>query len=425
MWVLANDSYTCAYDYIPDYYSYKHYDCDQHGTFNQYKSSTFRSNKTDFFIKYGDTTFASGTYGRDTISIGNLTIPNASFGLGKKSNSSIGVLGIGLPGAENTYAVSVDFPSTETNKTARMISAFNKLQHNSSFYEYKNLPVMMKQTGAIDYTSYALSLPSKGSGNGSLLFGAIDHSKYDGSLYTIPLVNTYEEYGMPEILEFDVTLYGIGIQDNKKEKQQPIATSNIPALLDSGTTYTYLPKSMLHDLVSTIDISYDTSLYGFYYVRCSQLEKQNIVFDFGGVHISIPAKNFIETEDIEDKCSLSLLATSSNATILGESFLRSVYVVYDLEKLEISLAEASTEDLPSNIERLTTGVPNATIPTMPSGSSLVKKGTYQEGGNIFTLDGESTATTTSSQKHKNAAHHQFRNPLLHSSFIVMLLSMLF
>lgn len=79
-------------------------DCATYGTFNTSKSSTFNSNNTEFSIAYGDTTFASGTWGHDQLSLNDLNITGLSFAVANETNSTVGVLGIGLPGLESTYS---------------------------------------------------------------------------------------------------------------------------------------------------------------------------------------------------------------------------------------------------------------------------------------------------------------------------------
>lgn len=368
-------------------------DCQQYGTFSTSGSSTFRSNNTYFSISYGDGTFASGTFGTDVLDLSDLNVTGLSFAVANETNSTMGVLGIGLPELEVTYSGST-------------------ASHSGKAYKYDNFPIVLKNSGAIKSNTYSLYLNDSDAMHGTILFGAVDHSKYTGTLYTIPIVNTLSASGFSSPIQFDVTINGIGISDSGSSNKT-LTTTKIPALLDSGTTLTYLPQTVVSMIATELGAHYSSRI-GYYVLDCPSDDSMEIVFDFGGFHINAPLSSFILSTGTT--CLLGIIPTSDDTgTILGDSFLTNAYVVYDLENLEISMAQARYNTTSENIEIITSSVPSAVkapgyTNTWSTSASIVT------GGNIFTVNSSqtasfsgnlttSTASATSTSSKRNVGDH--------------------
>ncbi|CCH60524.1 hypothetical protein TBLA_0D00140 [Henningerozyma blattae CBS 6284] len=372
-----------------------HIDCSTYGTFDPSKSSTFVSNDTNFMIRYGDRTFASGTWGRDSIEFSDhLNLTDFSFGVADLTNSTISVLGMGLPRLEVTYS---------------------GLSLDRSPYTYANFPMALKQSGLIDRMVYSLYLNKAGASTGSVLFGAVDHSKYHGSLNTIPLISLSGS-GIP--IAFNVALQGLGMSSDSQGTQTFLSTP-LPALLDSGTTMTYLPDALVATVASTLGASFDEA-QGLYLLDCpSGSDDREFNFDFGGFQISVPLSNFI-LEALPDVCVLTLFESHAERAILGDSFLTEAYVVYDLENLEISMAQARyDDDNDSDIEKynadnkvllevVTSNIPSANQAPGYS-STLINRSTIQPSGNMYAVSnatatgGPSAGNATQSSTYSNVA----------------------
>lgn len=351
--------------------------CSQYGTFATSSSSSFQSNDTEFYIQYGDGTFALGTWGTDTIKVDGLEISNVSFAVANETDSSVGVLGIGLPGLETTNSGSLVTSARDA-------------------YEYENFPLVLKRDGIINRNAYSLFLNSSDAQTGSVLFGAVDHSKYTGTLYTIPLINTLSGYSEP--IQFEVTLQGLGLQAN--DTNTTLTTTKIPALLDSGTTLAYFPSNLATMIARGVGATY-SSLYGYYMMSCSDIDTSTeIIYDFGGFLIASPLENYI-IQTSGSTCILGILPQSGNSIILGDTFLTSAYVVYDLENLEISLAQANVGSTGSdNIDVISSSVPSA-VKAPAYSSTWSTSASIATGGNIFTVtvgssQNNSSGTTTTS-----------------------------
>jgi Eukaryotic aspartyl protease len=106
-----------------------HY-CNVSGTYDATASSSYHFVNNKFNISYADGTGALGDYVTDTIGLGGGTINNFQFGVGTRSSSPEGVLGIG-------YAI-------------------NEVQVNRGFGQpYDNLPQRMVEGGLIKSNAYS------------------------------------------------------------------------------------------------------------------------------------------------------------------------------------------------------------------------------------------------------------------------------
>ncbi|CAL9735200.1 aspartic proteinase Mkc7p [Monosporozyma servazzii] len=373
LWVMGSNNPYCKSSSNSQISTSDRIDCGEFGTFDSDKSSTWSRNESAsrFSIQYGDTTFASGVWGQDRLHLEDLNITGLSFAVANRTNSTVGVLGVGLPGLETTNS-------------------------GRNAYQYDNFPMVLKRAGATESTAYSLYLNSLQEEHGSILFGAVDNSKYSGPLYTIPLINTLRGYGYETPIQFDVTLQGIGLSDG--DNNSTLTSTKVPALLDSGTTLTYLPKSLLDDLADKIGARY-IERYGYYMVPCNSEgtsssafdDDTSLVFDFGGFHIRTPLKDYL-VQALTNTCILGLIPQDSNGVILGDTFLTHAYVVYDLDNLEISMAQAKyiedydAEDYKSaDIQTINSSVPGATKAPGYSSTWSTSASNTDSSGNIFTI----------------------------------------
>lgn len=316
-------------------------DCGLYGTFDDLGSSSFQSNDTVFSIQYADYTYAYGEFGVDDVTIGGIQVSNLSFAVASEANSSMGVLGIGL----NT---------TESTSGNYLFGSGDGL--------YENLPAKMVSQGLIAKNAYSLYLDSVNASSGTVLFGGVDHAKYTGTLQTVKVINQYSGFGVVSPLQLDVTLSGVTF--NSSRDSTSVLEDAYPALLDSGTTSIFAPVDFVDSLAAVFSTSNFSSDLGVYLLDCSDYSDEDyFTFDFTGAKIKVPASEFVieVPTDLapEGTCALGVF-DGGDAFVLGDSFLRSAYVVYDLESLEISLAQANTGTDGSDIEAISSSVPSAT-----------------------------------------------------------------
>lgn len=310
--------------------------CTGYGSFSTSGSDSFRLNSSAprFSIQYLDGTTATGVYGRDTVGVGNSSVENLSFAVVNVSSSDISVLGIGLPGLQTTYSGS-------------NLNAF------SNRYTYENLPMRMRSQGLINRAAYSLYLGQKYASAGTLLFGAVDTEKFNGNLLTVPIINTLRSRGYDTPIRMEVELSSISF--NNSENEAEISGSPYSALLDSGTTLTFLPTNLLQIVGESIGGTYNSRI-GLYSVPCTSDPNVFFVLNFSGAKIRVPLADLLLSSG--SSCYLGLLNLQDDYILVGDNVLRSAYIVYDIDNLEISLAQARyTED--ENIVEIQNSIPSA------------------------------------------------------------------
>lgn len=323
---LSRPSYT-----YPSIYS-SLVNCSQYGSFLTAGLDTFQVNDTsqEFYVSYGDGTYAWGFWANDDVEFSGTTLSSLSFGVCPYTDSEVGVLGIGLQGLESSYSNFVP-----------------------GGYFYENMPMLLKSQGVIAANAYSIWLGKNNVSEGSILFGAVDHSKYTGSLQMVQMVNRYTNVGYKNPIRTEIILDSI-LGDGLNVQFQ---TS---ALLDTGTSLTHLPRTYVSALVSMFGGSY----YGGYYeVTCALLSlNDTLTFTFSGVDIPVPVKDLIIKSTSGMSCFLGVVSSGDAQAILGDNFLRSTYMVFDLDNYLVSLAQAADESSSSSnssIEAITSGIPGA------------------------------------------------------------------
>lgn len=325
-------------------------DCSISGTFDTSKSSTWSQNQTDFFIQYGDQTAAKGGWGTDTFAFGNVNVSDLSIAVASTTNSSNGVMGIGLAGLESTI----------TYRGNDQISG----------NPYENLPMKMKAEGLIKANAYSLWLNNLSSDSGNVLFGGVDYAKIDGDLFTVKLVNPQRSVSSKPIA-FYVGLDSVSITDVKGVSGF-ITKQPVPALLDSGTTLTYLPQEAFSYVVRAMGATYDPQ--NGYVCPCKNGASGHLDYNFSGANISVPLYQLTYPIQLQsssgrvvnaqfrngDDACLLLMQASEDHVILGDSFLRAAYVVYNLDSYEVSMGQTKYGVTDTNIVEIdSNGVKNA------------------------------------------------------------------
>jgi hypothetical protein len=120
-----------------------------------------------------------------------------------------------------------------------------------------------------------------------------------------------------------------------------ISTTTALALLDSGTSLTLVPQDVMQAILSVFsDAQYDSQA-GFYTIPCSDSSNEGyFTFVFGFAAIKVNLAEFIVPVG-NGICALGFLPSGDATYILGDTFLRSAYVVYDMVNNQAGLAQSS------------------------------------------------------------------------------------
>lgn len=297
MWVPASNATACA-NGCPG------------GSFDSSKSSTFTVTEPGAFnITYADQTSDAGDYFTDVVTIGGVVLQNFTMGLatstlnGQINNTGQGLLGVGY---EVNEAASVNLGVQADTPTV-----------------YQQLVT----TGTINRPAFSLYLNDEESGTGSILFGGIDSTKYTGDLVGLPIQPGVRPFG--NYTDYLVALTAISINDDLGTRSLTDANFALPAVIDSGTTSQDLPGPIADALTTGFG-----AINGV--VPCAYRNSNaSLTYQFGGpsgLNINVPLTALISsvvagTNDGVDFCGLNIDGGGDSLVVLGDSFMRSAYVV--------------------------------------------------------------------------------------------------
>ncbi|KAI0526577.1 aspartic-type endopeptidase [Xylaria bambusicola] len=330
LWVNTPQSSLCTQRSDP---------CAFAGSYVANESSTYEYVGDWFNISYVDGSGASGDYVSDTIRIGSSTLDRLQFGIGYVSSSSQGILGIGYPSNE-----------VQVGRAGRD--------------PYDNLPAALVSAGQISRNAYSLWLNDLDASRGSILFGGIDTEQYMGSLHTLPIQANGGVYS-----EFLITLTALKLGGETIAENQALAV-----LLDSGSSLTYLPDEFVETIYERVNAQYDEGA-GAAYVPCAlENNASTLDFTFSSPTISVEMGELVldlvtssgrrpRFTNGEEACLFGIAPAGEGTNVLGDTFLRSAYVVYDIDNNQISLAQTKFNATNSNVREIPAGtdIPGATV----------------------------------------------------------------
>ena len=317
--------------------------CSAAGTYNANASATYRYVGSWFNISYVDGSSALGDYATDLLSIGGASVLDFQFGIGYFSSTNQGILGIGYP----TNEMQVD-------RAGKM--------------PYPNLPAALAATGLTQSNAFSLYLNNLSSSTGNVLFGGIDTAQFTGPLWTLPILA--QQGG--KFSQFYVTLTGLSLGSTGLGSNLALAV-----LLDSGSSLTYLPDDIVWHIFRLTGAMYDEE-DGVAFVPCSLATSTSTLnFIFTSPSIRVPMSELVldlfdstshqvKFSNGVDACLFGIAPSGGGTNVLGDTFIRSAYVVYDLSNNEISMAQSRFNVDSSKIVEITTaGVPFASPVTSP------------------------------------------------------------
>ncbi|PKX91270.1 pepsin-like aspartic protease [Aspergillus novofumigatus IBT 16806] len=319
-------------------------ECERYGIYDNSSSRTYTFLNHEFNITYKDGTMATGDYVKDTIQLGGVMLSQFQFGIAEESTSNRGTLGLGFPALEATHT------------------------------EYPNFPQALVQAGHIKSATYSLWMEDVTSHSGTILFGGVNAAKYLGQLQTIPLEPTGGVYTF-----FRVILTGLALQQRASNTTTKYPDTEFPLLvtIDSGASVSYLPESLTIKIYSGLGVTHNTE-YNVPVLPCSMKDRDiTLTFDFSGIRIDVSIHelvlNGIDMDGDTVLCVFGIYTSTSGIPVLGDTFLRSTYVVFDLANREISMANTNFNPGEDAIFEIGTGkdaVPGATPVLSPASTAV-------------------------------------------------------
>ncbi|KAF4124535.1 Eukaryotic aspartyl protease [Geosmithia morbida] len=270
-------------------------------------------------LNYGDSTdpktqtSVSIQYYRDTLSIGDASITNQTFGVAVSSNGqSQGIFGL-APDLNSGF--DSDLP-------------------------YSLVLSTMAAQGVIASRVFTLDLRHAVDQEGAVTYGGIDRSKFIGSLQRTPII---KGLGGESRLAVRLNTLGMTLGADDADGSTPLSYelegTDGNVLLDSGTTLTRLRFAVARPILSMLRAVEDGQ--GYYYVPCSTREAAGSVdFGFNGKTVRVPLSDFILDLGQPDVCAVGIAVTTGQQ-ILGDTVLRAGFFVFDWDNEEVHVAQAA------------------------------------------------------------------------------------
>ncbi|KAK4565699.1 hypothetical protein LTR86_003547 [Recurvomyces mirabilis] len=330
--IPATGSSLCSSSLIP---------CDVLGSFDSSKSSTFSNTNQATGETFTDGASVSGNWIYDTVGISGASVTSQLAILGT-SGSSIteGVLGVGFPAS---------WPTLNHNLAAQNLISSN---------------------------SYSLWLDEASAASGTILFGGLNLARFTGALLKIPIVGTTNADGSMSYNQATVQLTQVSTLNGLLPVIQTPLTYSENAILDTGTTLTILQQDLATNIINAMGAQYypPGSTSGNAIIPCQAAVNNNgpsINFHFSnlltGPTINVPLSQLVGTVlgslNGISYCQFGIYGAPAGAgwpTILGDTFLRNAYAVYDLDTHHVGLAQAVYD--PNVVDNIIE-IPASGIPT--------------------------------------------------------------
>ncbi|GJJ75646.1 hypothetical protein EMPS_08004 [Entomortierella parvispora] len=265
--------------------------CKKHTQFNSANSSTYKKDGRPWTISYGDGSSASGTLGSDMVSVGGVSV-RQTIGLATTESSQFAA-----SPEDGLFGLAFD--------TIESVSGVKTFMTNAIAAGVLAKPVV------------SVFLPSERLFNGQggeYLFGAIDNTKYTGSLTYVPV--TQEGY-------WQIAVDGItaGGQDLGQSSQ---------GIVDTGTTLIVVSDAAAQAIHGTIEGATNDPNEGWL-VPCSiSSSTDSISFTMAGTPFNVALAD-LAFEDLGDgsgNCVSGVQGGQNNLWILGDVFIKNNYCVF-------------------------------------------------------------------------------------------------
>ncbi|KAF7721969.1 hypothetical protein EC973_003882 [Apophysomyces ossiformis] len=340
--------------------------------FDQSKSSTFKALNQDFGVRYGIGN-VNGTYATDTVTVAGTTVKNQQFGLATSTNDILttptlggGTVPIGDMNGDGVTAdgiLGMGYPRL-TAATNNGQQPYNPVVFNMVAQKLISQPIFSIYLNKADASGWA----------GEIIFGGVDQSKYTGDLVYLPVASITTQSSGPLDKLFGSSsndasyyywmVYGQGLQIQGGLSNASFQFGSTTGFIfDTGTTLTYLPSDIATEIVTAVagsgNFLQDTQ-QGVFDVSCAAASSQaTIVFQMSSsqqsssnpVTFTIPASQLIipldgTTASQAKQCIFGIAPSpksslNSQTFLIGDSVLRSAYLVFDLGKNQIGIAAAN------------------------------------------------------------------------------------
>ncbi|KAH8886725.1 acid protease [Thozetella sp. PMI_491] len=278
---------------------------------------------------------ADGLYLPEKSSTANVTNQGTDIPYGKGEVIINYVLdNIGLPGSSATLQnVQFGVAKNSTELSEGIMGLGFGQGTNLNYNNFIDQLALQKVTNS---RAFSVALGSVDANNGGvIIFGGVDTKKFSGNLVSNKILPPQAR----DVFRYWVQMTAVSLETNSTSKTY--SGGNLPVVLDSGSSLSYLPASMVRSMAADFGGQKDPES-GLYLVSCDLTSTSgSIDFAFGAVTIKVPFNEFI-WEAAPNTCVLGVSPvdpTSGLTALLGDTFMRSAFVVFDQAQNTISMAQ--------------------------------------------------------------------------------------
>jgi len=278
--------------------------CFLHAKYDATSSSTFKQNGTQFEIHYGSGSM-EGIVSNDVLTIGDLKVKKQDFGEATKEPG----LAFAFGKFDGIFGLAYDTISVQ-----HMVPPFYN----------------MIDQGLLDEKLFAFWLgdTNKGGQGGIATFGGVDESHYKGKI-------TYAPVRRKGYWEVELEKFRFGDEEMELD--------GTGAAIDTGTSLIAVPSDIAE--IINKEIGATKGYGGQYTLPCDKVPSlPQIGFTFAGKEFKLAGEDY--TLNVQGQCisaftGLDIPAPAGPIWIIGDSFLRKWYTVYDLGKNAVGFAESA------------------------------------------------------------------------------------
>jgi hypothetical protein len=321
-------------------------------SFDPATSSTTVNSSIPFDARYGLTPDLAviGEYYNDTLSIDGVPpLTNATFAIGNVPGplyvqGNRGIFGVGSRFSESVYTGPTSPYQGDLSKT------------------YTPLWERFALGSPEGKKKFSVWLNAQCSKAGSIQFGGENAAKYGGRLADVSLNLGTDG----TVREWNVNLTGVtrvrGGSQDREHNRLTESDYSVDFTLDTGSPNMYVPTALYEGIVEGLNPT--EIINGAPYVPCSLLfaMTEHLVFEFAtpkrgiiatvtvpyndivyppGLPVTVPP---VEDRNGEKMCYFGIVPNNGPVRLLGATFLRSAYVVFDLDGKRLRLAQSKWDD---------------------------------------------------------------------------------
>ncbi|TFK52169.1 acid protease [Heliocybe sulcata] len=318
----------------------------KNSTWPQYPLSTFSSADTDVLMQYGDSTSgtsASGPVGKDTVTLGGLSIQSQPFAAVNKTDSSVvvnndaaGIFGLGFPSESQVQAAVVNQQFNTPTTTDEFVATTSE-----------NGPLLSRlaMTGQLDQPMFTVTLQRDtfdvGGNPGVLTVGKLPDGVDNSSLTWVPVRLYAPRQGgldAPSFAPDEVEIGGVYLDGQRlaDSTMTGVSAGTVSALIDTGNSILRGPADVVDNIFTTVSPSYDaTDANSVPSYPCNTAH--TLAYQIGGQMFPVDPRDFtvqLKDGDATDCYAGNLVSTDPPAVgglfswSLGDPFFKSNLIAF-------------------------------------------------------------------------------------------------